>query len=65
MSACSSSGVSTMTTSAYFAASPADITLKPAASAFFAVAEPGRRPITTSLTPLSFRLLAWAWPWLP
>ena len=41
------------------------ITLMPAASAFCAEAEPGRSATTTSLTPLSRRLLAWALPWLP
>ena len=30
-----------------------------------AEAEPGRSPIVTWATPLSFRLRAWAWPWLP
>jgi hypothetical protein len=35
-------------------------TLKPAPSAFLAVAEPGRRAIATSLTPLSRRFWAWA-----
>ena len=54
-----------MTTSAHFAQSAGSITFSPAASAFATPAEPGRRPTATSLTPLSFRLLAWAWPWLP
>ena len=43
----------------------ASCTLNPAFSAFSAEAEPGRSATTTSLTPLSRRLLAWAWPWLP
>jgi hypothetical protein len=54
-----------MTTSAHFAASAGVSTLSPAASAFCAEAEPGRSATTTSLTPLSRRLLACALPWLP
>jgi hypothetical protein len=63
--ACNSSGANTMTISAHFAASELVSTLKPAFSAFCAEGEPGRSATTTSLTPLSRRLLAWAWPWLP
>ena len=64
MSACSSSGVAIIITSAHLAASATFITLKPAASAFLALA-PGRTAITTSFTPLSRMFWAWAWPWLP
>ncbi len=60
-----SSGASTMTMSACLAASAGDMTLNLAASAFAAVAEPGRSATITSLTPLSRRFWAWAWPWLP
>ena len=41
------------------------MTARPAASAFAALAEPGRRPTAISFVPLSFRLFAWAKPWLP
>ena len=44
------------------AASAGDMTLRPAPSAFGALSEPGRSPMTTSPTPLSRKLLAWAWP---
>ena len=57
---CSSSGASTMVTSAHLAASAGVITLSPAPSALGALAEPGRSATTTSETPLSRRLLAWA-----
>ena len=34
-------------------------------SALATPAEPGRRPMARLAQPLSLRLLAWAWPWLP
>src|SRR5579871_1689164 len=58
MSPCSSSGVSIMTRSAHLAPSATSNTLKPAASAFLAEAEPLRNAIATSLTPESFRFSA-------
>ena len=39
-------------------------TSSPSASALAALPLPSRRP-TTTLTPLSRRFSAWAWPWLP
>jgi predicted Zn-dependent protease len=48
-----------------FADEGGDMTLRPAFSAFLAEAEPGRSATRTSLTPLSLRFSAWAWPWLP
>ena len=60
-----SSGVSTITTSAHFAQSAGSITFRPAVSAFATPPDLGRSPTAMSFTPLSFRLLAWAWPWLP
>ena len=65
MSACSSSGVSIIITSAHFAASATSITLSFSASAFFTPAEVLRSATATSLTPESRRFSAWAWPWLP
>ena len=50
-----------ITTSAHFAASATVFTVRPAASAFARDAEPSRRP-TTTCTPDSFRLSAWACP---
>ena len=42
------------------------VALRPgSASALAALAEPGRSATITSLTPLSRRFWAWAWPWLP
>jgi hypothetical protein len=60
-----SSGASTITTSAHFAASAGALTVKPAPSAFLALPEPGRSATITSATPESRRFMAWAWPWLP
>src|SRR3569833_2620998 len=62
MSACNSSGVAIIITSAHLAASATGMVLKPAASALLALA-PGRTAITTSLTPESRMFWAWAWPW--
>ena len=59
-----SSGVRIMTTSASAAAGPTSWTGKPAASAFFHEMLSRRSPMRTSM-PLSRRLRAWAWPWLP
>ena len=36
-----------------------------AEAAGFKVLPPGRRPMTSSVWPLSRRFIAWAWPWLP
>ena len=58
------SGTTIMMMSAAAAASAAVITLRPSASAFAQDLLPSYRP-TTTLQPLSFRLRAWAWPWLP
>ncbi len=65
MSACNSSGVSIISTSAHLAASATSITLRFSASAFFTPAEVLRSATATSLTPLSRKFSAWAWPWLP
>ena len=46
------------------AASAIPVTSSPAARAFSTDEESGRRPTTTS-TPESLRLSAWAWPWEP
>ncbi len=54
-----------MMASAHFAASATDMTFRPSASTFLAVAEPGRRATTTFFTPESFRFSACARPWLP
>ena len=51
-------------TSDSFATSAADVTRSPSASAFSLLLLAAWRPTTTS-TPLSRRLRAWAWPWLP
>ena len=64
-SPCPSSGVSTMTTSAHLAHSAGSMTRMPAASAFGTPTDPLRSPTASSVMPLSFKLVAWAWPWLP
>ena len=53
-----------MITSAALTASATVLTSKPAASASARLLDPSARPITT-VTPLSRRFSAWAWPWLP
>ena len=65
MSACNSSGVSIIMTSAHLAASATSMTLNFSASAFLTPAEVLRSATATSFTPESRRLSAWAWPWLP
>ena len=65
MSACSSSGVSIMTTSAHLAASATCITLSFSVSALAMPAEPLRSAIVTFLQPESRRFSACACPWLP
>ena len=52
------------TTSAFFTIEAASATSKPASFAFFSFSPPGTSP-TMTLNPLSFRLFAWACPWLP
>jgi hypothetical protein len=64
ISACFSSGTSTITTSPALAASAIDSTRNPSARAFSTDDEPSRSPTSTS-TPESFRFRAWAWPWEP
>src|SRR5512139_1685481 len=64
MSPCSSSGRSITTTSAFFTTVAASATSNPASFAFLSLAPPGTSP-TITLKPLSFRLFAWACPWLP
>jgi hypothetical protein len=54
-----------MIRSAQAAASAMDLTARPAASAFAALAEPGRSATQRFFAPLSCRFSAWAWPWLP
>jgi hypothetical protein len=65
MSACSSSGVAIIIRSAHLAASATDMTFRPSASTFFAVAEPAFRPTAISLAPESFRFSACARPCEP
>ena len=65
MSACSSSGVSIMTTSAHLAASATSNTLSFSVSAFLTPAEVLRKATATFFTPLSRKFSACAWPWLP
>ena len=65
MSACSSSGVSIIITSAHFAASATSITFSFSPSAFFTPCEVLRSATATSFTPESRRFSACAWPWLP
>ena len=43
-------------------AGPAGLTVS---SMLVAEGEPGRSAMATSLTPLSRKFCAWAWPWLP
>ena len=64
MAFCFSSGSSTMTASPSLAASAIDSTRRPSDLAFSTDSEPSRRP-TTTFTPESLRLRAWAWPWEP
>jgi len=52
------------TTSAFFTAAAASDTSNPASFAFFALGPSGISPTITE-KPLSFRLFAWACPWLP
>ena len=59
-----SSGSRIMTTSADFTASATSATFRPAFSTLGQDAPPLRRP-TTTLTPLSLRFWAWAWPCEP
>jgi hypothetical protein len=61
---CSVSGRRIMIASAHLVASAIDITVRPSASALACDEEPSRRP-TTTLTPDSLRLSAWAWPCEP
>ena len=63
-SPCFSSGRRTITTSPALAASAIDSTRSPSSRALSAEAEPSRKPTTTS-TPESLRLSAWACPWEP
>jgi hypothetical protein len=63
-SACFSSGSRIITMSPWLAASAIDSTRTPSSRALSAEEEPSRSPTTTS-TPESFRLSAWAWPWEP
>ena len=65
MSACSSSGVSIMMTSAHLAASATSMTLSFSFSALATPSEPLRSAIATSLQPESRRFSACACPWLP
>ena len=65
MSACNSSGVTIIMTSAHLAPSAASMTLSFSPSAFFTPAEVLRSTTATSLTPKSRKLSACAWPWLP
>ena len=65
MSACNSSGVSIIITSAHLAASATSMTLNFSPSAFLTPPEVLRSATATSLTPQSRKLSAWAWPWLP
>ena len=58
------SGTRIMTTSAPRTASATSATRRPASSAMRRLFEVGGSPTTTS-TPDSRRLRAWAWPWLP
>ena len=64
ISGASSSGTSVMMTSPQSAASATSLTVRPASTALPQEALSLRRP-TATLTPLSFRLRAWACPWLP
>ena len=65
MSACSSSGVSIIITSAHFAASATSITCSFSFSALAAEAEPLRSATATFLTPESRRFSACACPCEP
>ena len=65
MSPCNSSGVSIIITSAHLAASATSMTLSFSRFGLLDAGEPLRSATATSLTPLSRRLSAWAWPWLP
>ena len=64
ISACFSSGNSTITMSPRLAASAIEMTSRPSARAFSTELESSRRP-TTTVAPESFRLSACAWPWEP
>src|SRR5947209_4149703 len=61
---CTWSGASMATRSAFAAASPTVATRNPSPSALAQDGLPRYKP-TTTLTPLSRRFWAWAWPWLP
>ena len=65
MSACSSSGVSIMMTSAHLAASATSITLSFSLLGLLDAGEPLRSAMATFLTPESRRFSACACPWLP
>src|SRR3989304_668622 len=60
----SSSGRSMTTMSAFFTTVAASATSNPASLAFFSFGPPETSPTMTE-NPLSFRLFAWACPWLP
>jgi hydrogenase nickel incorporation protein HypA/HybF len=64
-SVCEGARLEIMTMSAHLAASLAVMHLTPARSAWARLALPSLRATTTSVTPLSFMLLAWPKPWLP
>ena len=65
VSACNSSGMVNMITSAQAAASAISMTFRPSPSALAFDAEPSRRATTRFFAPLSRRFSAWAWPWEP